>query len=95
VEVENVGNRTGDEVVQFYIRDEAASVTRPVKELKGFERITLRPGEKRVVDFSLRSEQLGFYDRAMRFVVEPGAFKVMVGPNSRDLVESSFDVVAP
>lgn len=94
VEVENVGKRTGDEVVQFYIRDEAASVTRPVKELKGFERITLRPGEKRVVDFSIRSEQLGFYDRAMRFVVEPGAFKVMVGPNSRDLVESSFEVVA-
>jgi beta-glucosidase len=94
VEVENVGKRTGDEVVQLYISDEASSATRPVKELKGFERITLRAGEKRRVNFTLKPEHLGFYNREMRFVVEPGAFKVMVGPNSRDLQETKFEVVA-
>src|SRR5687767_8941971 len=82
VDVENTGTRTGDEVVQLYIRDMAASVTRPVKELKGFERITLLPGEKRRVTFVLTAQHLGFWNREMRFVVEPGEFKVMVGPNS-------------
>ncbi|HKY26502.1 MAG TPA: fibronectin type III-like domain-contianing protein [Pyrinomonadaceae bacterium] len=94
VEVENIGQRTGDEVVQLYIRDDASSVTRPVKELKGFQRITLRSGEKRSVQFTLKPEHLGFYNREMRFVVEPGTFKVMVGPNSEDLQETSFEVVA-
>src|SRR5437870_2934773 len=83
-EVENTGKRTGDEVVQLYIRDVAASVTRPVKELKGFERLTLGPGEKRRVEFALTPENLGFYNREMRFVVEPGEFKVMVGTSSAD-----------
>ena len=94
VEVENIGQRTGDEVVQLYIRDDASSVTRPIKELKGFQRITLRSGEKRSVQFTLKPEHLGFYNREMRFVVEPGSFKVMVGPNSEDLQETSFEVVA-
>ncbi len=94
VEVENIGQRAGDEVVQLYIRDQASSVTRAVKELKGFERITLRPGEKRRVQFVLKPEHLGFYNRDMRFVVEPGEFKVMVGPNSEELLEKSFEVVA-
>lgn len=94
MEVENTGQRTGDEVVQLYIRDEASSVTRPVKELKGFQRITLRPGEKQRVQFALTPEHLGFYNREMRFVVEPGEFKVMVGPNSEDLREARFEVVA-
>ncbi|MCM3874438.1 MAG: glycoside hydrolase family 3 C-terminal domain-containing protein, partial [Pyrinomonadaceae bacterium] len=93
VDVENVGKRAGDEVVQLYIRDVAASITRPVKELKGFERITLGPGEKKHVEFMLGPEHLGFYDRKMRFVVEPGEFKVMVGPNSQDVIETSFQVV--
>ncbi len=84
VEIENVGSRAGDEVVQLYIRDVAASVTRPVKELKGFQRVTLRPGEKRSIEFILGTEQLGFYDRDMRFVVEPGEFKMMVGTSSAD-----------
>jgi beta-glucosidase len=92
VDVENVGRRAGDEVVQLYIRDVAASMTRPVKELKGFQRITLRPGEKRRVEFTLAPESLGFYNREMRFVVEPGEFKVMVGSSSEDLVESKFFV---
>lgn len=92
VVVENVGKRTGDEVVQLYIRDVAASMTRPVKELKGFQRVTLQPGEKRRVEFVLTAVQLGFWNREMRFVVEPGEFKVMVGPNSEDLIETKFEV---
>jgi beta-glucosidase len=93
-EVENTGQRVGDEVVQLYIRDVAASVTRPVKELKGFQRITLRPGEKRRVEFILTPRHLGFYNREMRFVVEPGEFKVMVGNSSADEhgLEARFEV---
>lgn len=93
VEVENTGRRAGDEVVQLYIRDVAASVTRPVKELKGFERITLKPGEKRRVQFTLTPEHLGFYNREMRFMVEPGAFKVTVGTSSEGGLEAGFEVV--
>ncbi len=92
VEVENTGKRVGDEVVQLYIRDVAASVTRPIKELKGFQRITLRPGEKRRVEFALTAENLGFYNRAMHFVVEPGEFKVMVGISSADEHELAASV---
>ena len=91
-EVQNVGKRSGDEVVQLYIRDVAASVTRPVKELKGFQRITLQPGETKRVEFTLGPAQLGFYDRMMRFLVEPGEFKVMVGPNSEELIQATFEV---
>ncbi|HEX8140010.1 MAG TPA: beta-glucosidase BglX [Pyrinomonadaceae bacterium] len=93
VEVENTGRRAGDEVVQLYIRDVAASVTRPVRELKGFERVTLRPGERRRVTFTLGPEHLGFYNREMRFVVEPGAFKVFAGTSSQGGLEASFEVV--
>jgi beta-glucosidase len=92
VDVENTGRRAGDEVVQLYVHDVAASITRPVKELKGFQRITLQPGEKKRVEFVLDAEQLGFWNRQMRFMVEPGEFKVMVGPNSEDLIEASFQV---
>jgi beta-glucosidase len=92
VEVENVGKRAGDEVVQLYIRDVVASRTRPVKELKGFERVTLRPGEKRRVEFGLTPEHLGFYNRDMRFVVEPGEFKVTAGTSSVGGLEASFTV---
>src|ERR1051326_3186997 len=94
VEVENVGHIAGDEVVQLYIRDVAASVTRPVRELKGFQRITLRPGEKRRLEFRLGPAKLGLYDRQMRFVVEAGEFKVMVGNSSADPHElvTSFEV---
>jgi beta-glucosidase len=93
VEVENTGARAGDEVVQLYIRDVASSVTRPVKELKGFERITLRPGERRRITFKLGPEQLGFYNRDMRFTVEPGEFKVFAGTNSEEGLEGSFSVI--
>ena len=92
VDIRNTGRRAGDEVVQLYLRDLAASVTRPVKELKGFQRITLQPGETKRVDFLLSAEQLGFWNRQMRFVVEPGEFKVMVGSNSEELIEARFDI---
>ncbi len=94
VEVTNTGQRAGDEVVQLYIHDVAASVTRPVKELKGFARITLQPGERRRVSFTLGRAQLGFYNRAMRFVVEPGAFQIFVGPNSAEGLTGGFEVSA-
>ncbi|MEK6320834.1 MAG: beta-glucosidase BglX [Acidobacteriota bacterium] len=93
VDVENTGARAGDEVVQLYIRDVAASVTRPVRELKGFKRITVQSGEKQKVEFTLSSEQLGFYNREMRFVVEPGDFKVFAGTSSERGLESGFTVV--
>lgn len=91
-EVENTGKRAGDEVVQLYIRDVAASIVRPVKELKGFQRVTLQPGEKRRVEFTLGPEHLGFYSRELKFVVEPGEFRVMVGANSQAVIEKSFVV---
>jgi beta-glucosidase len=94
VEVENTGRRAGDEVVQLYLRDVAASRTRPVKELKGFERVTLRPGERRTLRFTLAPEHLGFYDSRLRFTVEPGAFKVTVGASSVGGLEADFEVTA-
>ena len=93
VEVENMGRRAGDEVVQLYLRNLAASVTRPVRELKGFERISLQPGERRRIYFWLGPEQLGFINREMRFTVEPGDFKVFVGNSSVGGLEASFTVV--
>jgi beta-glucosidase len=78
----------------MYIRDEVSSVTRPVKELKGFERIHLKPGETRTVQFALTPAELGFYNVELRWVVEPGTFKVMVGPNSMDLQTVDLNVKA-
>jgi beta-glucosidase len=92
VEVENIGRRAGDEVVQLYIRDPVATMARPVKELKGFQRVTLQPGEKRRVEFVLDRQHLGFWNRQMRFVVEPGEFRVMVGSSSADVLEAKFEV---
>ena len=92
VDVTNTGKRMGDEVVQLYIRDEVSSVTRPVKELRGFERFSLHPGESKTVSFQLGPEALQFYNRDMKRVVEPGKFTVMVGPNSVDLKSATFDV---
>ena len=92
-EVKNVGDRKGDEVVQLYLRDVVASVTRPVKELKGFKKITLERGEKNTVNFTLSSEQLSFINRNLKRVVEPGMFKVMVGGSSEDIqLTGSFEV---
>lgn len=85
VDVANTGDRAGDEVVQLYVRNGAASLTRPLKELKGFHRLHLLPGECRTITFDLAVNHLAFLDRAMRWVVEPGAVQVMVGTSSADL----------
>jgi beta-glucosidase len=85
VEVENVGERDGDEVIQLYVRDREASVTRPVKELRGFRRVRLAAGERRRVTFRLAAEQLAFTDRDGRLVVEPGGVRLMIGTSSVDL----------
>jgi beta-glucosidase len=94
VEVANTGTRAGDEVVQLYLHDVVSSVTRPVKELRGFERVTLAAGEKKTVTFTLGPDALSLVDREMRRVVEPGRFEVMVGPNSAQLKTATLDVVA-
>jgi beta-glucosidase-like glycosyl hydrolase len=94
VDVSNTGTFESDEVVQMYIRDEVSSVTRPVKELKGFERIHLKPGETKTVEFALTPKELEFLDLNMRWVVEPGIFDVMVGPNSVDLKTVKLEVLA-
>jgi beta-glucosidase len=94
VDVTNTSKTTGEEVVQLYIRDEVSSVTRPVKELRGFRRIALAPGETKTVELSLGFDELSFLNREMRRVVEPGSFKIMVGGNSQDLIETTLNVVA-
>lgn len=92
--VTNTGSRPGDEVLQLYSRDVLASVTRPVKELKGFQRVSLQPGESKTVVFTRHSHQLGFYNRDMNFVVEPGAIEVMVGNSSQHLpLAASFELI--
>ncbi|MCB9099910.1 MAG: glycoside hydrolase family 3 C-terminal domain-containing protein [Anaerolineales bacterium] len=85
VEVTNTGDRPGDEVIQLYTRMAYVSVTRPMKELKGFKRITLEPGQTQTVTFELFTNQLGFYDQKMQYVVEPGTLDLMVGSSSEDL----------
>ena len=84
VDVKNTGERAGTEVVQMYIRDCVSSVTRPVKELKGFQKIILGPGERRTVALDITPESLAFYDIHMKYVVEPGEFEIMVGCSSSD-----------
>ena len=92
VTVTNTGNYDADEVVQMYIRDMVGSVARPVKELKGFERIHLKKGESRTVSFDITAEQLKFYNSALNWVCEPGEFEVMVGGNSRDVQTKKFSL---
>jgi beta-glucosidase len=93
-EIKNVGNRKGDEVVQLYLHDIVASVTRPVKELKGFRRIALDSKEKKTVSFEVTPDQLSFLDQNMKSVVEPGTFEVMIGSSSEDIrLKSTFEVV--
>jgi len=92
--VSNTGRRAGEEVVQLYVHDVVGSITRPVKELKGFRRIALAPGERRIVTFHLAVSQLGFYDHDLRFVVEPGTIEVMVGSSSEDVrLRGTFEIV--
>lgn len=92
VKVQNTGKCAGEEVVQLYIRDMAASLARPVRELKRFDKILLEPGEEKRVSFELPVREMGFYDRACRYVVEPGEFKLYVGPSSAEGVETVYYV---
>jgi beta-glucosidase len=94
VDVTNSGDRAGDEVVQLYVHHRDATVPRPIKELKGFKRVTLQPGERKTVTFTLYVNQLGIYDRAMQYVVEPGMVEVMVGNSSQHLpLTGTFEIV--
>ena len=93
VTVTNIGSRTGEETVQLYIRDLIGSVTRPVKQLKGFQKLVLAPGESRTVTFTIDDEMLSFWRHDMTFGMEDGDFKVMVGGSSSDLLQTSFSLV--
>ncbi|MDB5748368.1 MAG: beta-glucosidase [Massilia sp.] len=92
VEVRNVGNVRGDEVVQLYIRDDVSSVTRALLELKGFQRVTLEPGESRTLSFDIKPTDLWFFNADMKRVVEPGTFTIFAGPNSVDLKKTTLTV---
>jgi beta-glucosidase len=83
--VKNTGQVAGDEVAQLYIRDVLASVARPVMQLAGFQRVRLAPGESKAVSIPLSNEALRMLDRDMRWVVEPGEFRIMVGSSSKDI----------
>jgi len=93
VTVANTGNREGTEVVQLYVRDEVASVSRPVRELKAFRRVALRPGESRTVELRIAVRDLWFYGLDMKPVVEPGTFRVYVGANSAEGLEATFECI--
>lgn len=93
--VRNTGPRAGTEIVQLYVRDRVASVTRPVKELKGFRRVTLQPGETQRVRFEVPVRELGFVGPEMHCIVEPGSFTVWIGPDSESGLEGKFEVVLP
>ena len=95
VRVTNTGKRAGEEVVQLYVRDDVASVTRPVKQLRGFQRVALQPGESKTVTFELGFEDLAMYDARMQQVVEPGTFTVFVGGSSDRTQQATFSVAAP
>jgi beta-glucosidase len=93
VTVTNKGNFDGEEVVQLYIRDLVGSVTRPVKELKGFKKIFLKAGDSTRVTFNLSNEDLAFYRADMSWGAEPGAFEIFIGTNSQDVKKESFELV--
>jgi beta-glucosidase len=93
LKVANTGSVVGDEVVQLYIRDEFASAPRPVKELKGYARVTLQPGESKTVTFHLPVDQLAFYDNDLNLVLEPGRILVMLGSSSDDIrLHGEFEI---
>ena len=92
VTVANTGQRDADEVVQLYIRDLEASISRPVKELKGFRRIHLKAGEQQTIEFPITREMLSYYNAEGELVFEPGEFLIMTGPNSRDVSTAKVTV---
>lgn len=91
--IKNTGKFEGEETAQLYIRDLVGSVTRPVKELKGFKKVFLKPEEQKEVSFTITQNDLRFYDANMNFVAEPGKFKVFVGGNSMDLIDGNFELL--
>ncbi len=93
VDVTNTGKVRGDEVAQMYIRDEVSSVTRPIKELKDFARVSIEPGATKTLTFTITPQKLAFYNREMKFSVEPGMFTVMVGGNSTELTNQQLEVM--
>jgi len=93
VTVTNTGRVEGKEVVQLYTRDLVGSSTRPVKELKGFQKISLKPGESKEVTFTISENDLKFYNQQLKFVAEPGDFKIFIGSNSHDVKESKFTLL--
>ena len=93
VTVSNTGNYDGEEVVQLYVRDLVGSVTRPVKELKGFQKIMLKKGESKTVTFEIDTGDLSFYNYNLDFVYEPGDFEVFIGGNSRDVLKANFELL--
>jgi beta-glucosidase len=96
-ELKNTGRRAGDEVVQLYVRDAHASVKRPIRELRGFERVSLKPGEWKTVGFNLPAESLAFYDVSKKaFATEPGTFEVYIGSSSEDVrFKGQFELTSP
>lgn len=90
VTIKNTGNCDADEIVQLYIRDIYASICRPIKELKDFRRISIKKGESVTVDFTITPDKLKFYNSDLQYVLEPGEFEIMIGPNSRDLKRTTF-----
>ena len=92
VDVRNTGSMQGDEVVQLYVRDVASSITRPVKELKAFRRVSLQPGASTTVEFTLAREAFAFWNQEMKYMIEPGEFSIMTGPNSVDLKSATLTI---
>lgn len=92
VQLKNTGKRAGEEVVQLYIRDLVGSVTRPVKELKGFQKVSLKAGASKTIKFTIDEDDLKFYTQSMDFAAEPGQFKVFVGGNSVEVLEAEFEL---
>lgn len=91
--VKNTGKVAGATIVQLYLRDVAASISRPVKELKNFEKVMLEPGEEKVVTFTLSENDLKFYNAQLKYAAEPGEFKVMIGLDSQTVKEATFNLL--
>ena len=93
ISLTNAGTRKGKETVQLYLRDMVASITRPVKELKGFQQITLNPGETKTVTFTISVDDCKFYNADLQHVYEPGKFKIFIGKSSEEVKEGAFELV--
>ena len=91
-DITNTGKRAGTEVVQLYVHDRVAPTSRPVRELKGFQRITLAPGEHKQVEFSVNANDLGSYDPQMHWIVPPGAYDVWIAPDAASGLQGTFEV---